>query len=139
MKWQVVSVVLHVVTLGLLAASHFSNVGLTRFVDRNDREQLDIHAVASHAYANFVKDQLSQRIGDLESLKDSPVYIDESEIPPLLRDVEMGAAYPHIVIDGEKLDYHADRGYYCYAGSKDRAMWLGFGKERELIVLDKGQ
>ena len=61
-----------------------------------------------------------------------PRYVDESRIPCVYGDNEaMGKLYPHIIIEGEKLDYHAKDKHYHFARGGPRAIWMEIGGDEK--------
>jgi hypothetical protein len=59
------------------------------------------------------------------TMQQSTKYVDEKDLPAGAPFSDP-AVYPHIVIDGQKLDYDAEKNYYVLAGTDQRAIWLTY-------------
>jgi hypothetical protein len=53
-----------------------------------------------------------------------PVYEDEANVVQYKTTEELGEAHPHLVVDGQNLDYDKDLKWFVYAGTKTKAYWL---------------
>lgn len=65
-------------------------------------------------------------IGCGDQAKSDP-YIDENNVPRYKNTEEMGKHYPHINIEGQKVDYDVDIKWYFYKDTRIPAMWLEVG------------
>lgn len=68
---------------------------------------------------------------EIESLKlkvpAEAEYVDESRVPHFETTEQLGDAFPHIIVDGEKLDYLRDKKWFHYASDHgQRSLWIEF-------------
>lgn len=80
-----------------------------------------------------------------------PQYVDESQVPYVECHVDgrtdmsiMGKRFPHIVIDGAKLDYSAKLNWYVHAKGGPKAHWIEFNNkdgsaERFLAITNRSK
>jgi hypothetical protein len=57
-----------------------------------------------------------------------PSYVDLASVPKVPGGTKaLAEKYPHVVIDGKRLDFSPKRQSYVYAGTDVRALWMSIG------------